>query len=118
MKECTPITAVTKTFPYTHKSKTVTASQKQSRLNPLSGNPTKLSNTLKQFVGNLPTNYLSVFDHFVELVVKGLTWGHAITAQNSQSSALEYINGDFDSTSKNGKPNTAAINQGAMHKIL
>ena len=33
--------------------------------NPLSANPTKWSNTLKQFVGKLPTNYLSVFDHFV-----------------------------------------------------
>ena len=29
-------------------------------LNPLSANPTKWSNTLKQFVGNLPTNCLSV----------------------------------------------------------
>ena len=38
---------------------------------PLSANPTKWSNTLKQFVGNLPTNYLSVFDHFVKLALKG-----------------------------------------------
>ena len=29
-------------------------------INPLSVNPTKWSNTLKQFVGNLPTNCLSV----------------------------------------------------------
>ena len=36
-------------------------------LNPLSANPTKWSNTLKQFVGKLPTNCLSVFDHFVGL---------------------------------------------------
>ena len=43
---------------------------------------------------------------------------HAITARNSQSAALEYMNRDFDSTSKNGKPNTVAINQGAMSKIL
>ena len=42
-------------------------------LNPLSANPTKWSNTLKQFVGNFPTNCLSVFDHFVRLAVKGLT---------------------------------------------
>ena len=28
--------------------------------------------TLKQFVGNLPKNCLSVFDHFVELALKGL----------------------------------------------
>ena len=33
--------------------------------NPFSANLTKWSNTLKQFVGNLPTNCLSVFDHFV-----------------------------------------------------
>ena len=39
---------------------------------PLSANPTKWSNTLKQFVGNLPTNYLRVFDHFVILALKGL----------------------------------------------
>ena len=42
-------------------------------LNLLSTNPTKLSNTLKQLVGNLPTNCLSVFDHFLGLVFKGLT---------------------------------------------
>ena len=41
--------------------------------NPLSANITKWSNTLKQFVGKLPTNCLSVFDHFVELALKGLT---------------------------------------------
>ena len=43
-------------------------------LNPLSANPTKWSNTLKQFVGNLPMNCLSVFDHFVRLALKGLTF--------------------------------------------
>ena len=41
-------------------------------LNPLSANPTKWSNRLKQFVGKLPTNCLSVFDHFVGLALKGL----------------------------------------------
>ena len=41
--------------------------------NPLSANFTKGSNTLKQFVCNLPTNCLNVFDHFVGLVFKGLT---------------------------------------------
>ena len=41
-------------------------------LNPLSANPTKWSNTLKKFVGNLPTNCLSVFDHFVKLALKRL----------------------------------------------
>ena len=39
----------------------------------LRANPTKWSNTLKQFVGKLPTNCLSVFDHFVKLLLKGLT---------------------------------------------
>ena len=42
------------------------------QINPLSANPTKWPNTLKQFVGKLPTNCLSVFDHFVELALKGL----------------------------------------------
>ena len=41
-------------------------------LNPLSTNITKWLNTLKQFVGKLPTNCLSVFDHFVGLALKGL----------------------------------------------
>ena len=40
-------------------------------LNLLSANPTKWSNTLKQFVGKLPKNCLSVFDHFVGLALKG-----------------------------------------------
>ena len=40
--------------------------------NPLSANPAKWSNTLKQFVSNLATNCLSVFDHFVKLTLKGL----------------------------------------------
>ena len=45
----------------------------QHFVNPLSVNPTKWPNTLKQFVGKLPTNCLSVFDHFVGLTLKGLT---------------------------------------------
>ena len=32
----------------------------------------KWPNTLKQFVGNLPTNCLSVFGHFMGLALKGL----------------------------------------------
>ena len=39
-----------------------------------SANFTKWSNKLKQFVGSLPTNCLSMFDHFVRLVLKGLTY--------------------------------------------
>ena len=41
-------------------------------INPLSTNPTKWPNTLKQFVSNLPTNCLSVFDHSMKLSLKGL----------------------------------------------
>ena len=41
-------------------------------INPLSANFTKWSNTLKQFVSKLSTNYLSVFDNFVGLALKGL----------------------------------------------
>ena len=41
--------------------------------NPLSANLTKWANTLKQFVGNLPTKCLSVFDYFVKLALKGLS---------------------------------------------
>ena len=43
-----------------------------SLFNPLRAKITKWSNTLEQFVGNLPTNCLSVFDHFVGLALKGL----------------------------------------------
>ena len=41
-------------------------------VSPLIANPTKWSNTLKQFIANFPTNCLSVFDHFVILALKGL----------------------------------------------
>ena len=41
---------------------------------PLRTNPTKWSNTLKQFVGYLPTNCFSMLDHFVKLALKGLIW--------------------------------------------
>ena len=41
-------------------------------VNPLSAKFIKWSNTLKQFVGKLPTNCLSVFDHFSGLALKGL----------------------------------------------
>ena len=40
--------------------------------NPFSANFTRWSNTIKQFVGNLPTNCLSAFDHFMELLFKVL----------------------------------------------
>ena len=38
------------------------------KFNPLSANPTKWSNTLKQFDANLTTDCLSVFDHFFQHV--------------------------------------------------
>ena len=44
----------------------------KTRINPLNGNLTTWSNTLKQFVDNLLTNCLSMFDHFVGLALKGL----------------------------------------------
>ena len=56
-------------------------------LNPLSANPTKWSDTLKQLVVNLPTNCLSVFDHFVILVLKGLNHWIQYLCHN----ALRYI---------------------------
>ena len=40
--------------------------------NSSSTNPSKWSNTLKQFVSKLPTNCSSVFDHFVRWAFKGL----------------------------------------------
>ena len=48
-------------------------------INPLSANPRKWQNTLKQFVGNLPTNCLSVFDQFVKLALKGLRSGQDLS---------------------------------------
>ena len=49
--------------------------KKKSQLifNSLSANPEKWSNTLKQIVRNLLTICLSVFDHFMNLALKGLT---------------------------------------------
>ena len=42
-------------------------------INPVSASSTKWSNLLKQFICKLPTNCLSVFDHFVGLALKGFT---------------------------------------------
>ena len=42
------------------------------QFNPSSAKFIKWSNTLKQFVFKLPTNCLSVFDHFEGLTLKGL----------------------------------------------
>ena len=62
-----------KTFHEITKLTYMKISKIKSKINPLSANPTKWSNILKQFVGNLPTNCLSVFDHFVILTLKGLS---------------------------------------------
>ena len=60
-------------IPFSHAQKTNQFKvDLQIIFNPLSANPTKWSNKLKQFVGKLPTNCLSVFDHFVGLVLQGL----------------------------------------------
>ena len=59
--------------------------------NPLSANFTKWSNTLKQFTSHLPTKCLSVFDHFVGLVLKGLTvnnWLHRWPCSHFKKSNL------------------------------
>ena len=60
-------------------------------LNPLSVNITKWSNTLKQFVGKLPTNCLSVFNHFVGLAIKSLRYGarHKAELYNSAKYLIE-----------------------------
>ena len=63
-------------------------------LNTSGANPTKWPNTLKQFVGKLPSNCLSVFDHFVKLALKGL-----ILSDNSLQSKL-YTNRKLISTNK------------------
>ena len=46
------------------------ASYLKTNVNPLSANPTRWSNTLKQFVGKLRMNCFSVFDHFWGLALK------------------------------------------------
>ena len=51
----------------------VARSRKEIMVNPLNANPEKWSNTLKQIFGNLPTICLSVFDHFMNLALKGLS---------------------------------------------
>ena len=59
-------------------------SQTSLNVNTLSANPTKWSNTLKQFIGKLPMNCLSVFDHFVGLALKGLKEGLSQFCKNFQ----------------------------------
>ena len=70
---------------------------KNYTVNPFSANLAKWSNTLEQFIGNLPTNCLSVFDHFVILALKGLKY--SITVQY-QILSMTYRNMVFDQTDK------------------
>ena len=55
-----------------------TEMRSNNHINLLWANTTKSSNTLKQLVGKLPTNCLSVFDHFLRLVLKGLKLAQGI----------------------------------------
>ena len=57
---------------FNHIAKKINIIFSADSFNPLSANPTKWSYTLKQFVGNLPTNCLSVLNHFVGLALKRL----------------------------------------------
>ena len=61
--------------------------------NPFSANIIKWSNTLKQFVGNLPTNCLSVFDHFVRLALKGIIYLVSVGIRFFNVFSLKYIRG-------------------------
>ena len=63
-------------------------------VNLLGTNPTKWSNTLKQFVGNLPTNCLNVFDHFVKLALKELI--KVIIAETRIIRLINYTEGLLD----------------------
>ena len=56
--------------------------------NPLSANPEKWSNTLKQIVGNLPTICLSVFDHFMNLALKGIKMLNKNTKNKKSNSEI------------------------------
>ena len=51
-------------------------------------NPTKWLNTLKQFVGNLPTNCLSFLDHFVKLALTGLMKSYFCKPQSDSESSF------------------------------
>ena len=55
-----------------HESKRTNLVFINADINPLSVNLAKLSNTLKQFVNNLPTNRLIIFEHFMRMVLKWL----------------------------------------------
>ena len=69
--------------------------------NPLSVNPTKWSNTRKQFVGNLATNCLIVFDHFMNLAIKGLIY--QVKGKNRKCSFEYALEEKSGSSSRNKK---------------
>ena len=56
---------------------TITIPKRSFKFNPLCANPTKCSNTLKQFVVYLPTDCLNVFGHFVGLAPIALEIKHS-----------------------------------------
>ena len=60
-------------------------------LNPLSANPEKWSNTLKQIVGNLPKICLSVFDHLMNLALKGLSAAYYIETLSYRDTYFVYL---------------------------
>ena len=62
---------------------------------PLSADPTKWSNSLKQFVGKLSTNCLSVIEHFTGLVLKGLKSFIIMICSISQSFSFVFTRADF-----------------------
>ena len=55
-----------------------------SYFNPLNANPTKWSNTLKQFVVCCRRIVFSMYDHFVRFVLKGLClfFGHSVDRED------------------------------------
>ena len=57
----------------------------------LSNSNAKWSNTLQQFVANLPTNCLSVSDHLVGLALKGLNGWAMMLIKIFKVSELRYL---------------------------
>ena len=94
--------------------------------NPLSANPTIWSNALKQFVGKLLTNCLSIFAHFVGLALKGLSAFFAsrkidLTHISNLSLFLWFIEGRFFLTcfhSKHGVTMRSCIEVSFCKKMM
>ena len=80
-------------------------------LNPLSANATRWSNTFKQFVDNLPTNCLSVFDHFVILALKGLRENQKLSRK------FEKLNRMFESSVKHSKSSATCLGCNTVHVV-